>query len=104
MGFEEVVFTIITHSGNSKGYCFQALNAARNGNLDESDELIKKAKDELLEAHHIQTKMIQDEAAGVKQELNLLMVHAQDHLMNASLAKDLIAEMILMYREKYNNK
>lgn len=104
MDFEEVVFTIIARSGNSKGYSFQALNAARQGNFNECNELMQKAKNELLEAHHIQTKMIQDEAAGVKQELNLLMVHAQDHLMNASLAKDLIAEMILMYREKYNNK
>ncbi|MHB1651541.1 MAG: PTS lactose/cellobiose transporter subunit IIA [Desulfitobacteriaceae bacterium] len=100
MNFEEIVFNIIAHSGDSKGYCFQALSAAREGNFKECDELMEKSKTELLKAHHIQTKMIQDEASGTKQEINLLMVHAQDHLMNASLAKDLIAEMILMYKKK----
>lgn len=104
MSFEEVVFNIIIYSGNSKAYCFQALSLAREGNFKECDALMEKSKAELLEAHHIQTRLIQDEAAGKKHELSLLMVHAQDHMMNASLAKDLIAEMILMYKERFNNK
>ncbi|HZK84086.1 MAG TPA: PTS lactose/cellobiose transporter subunit IIA [Desulfosporosinus sp.] len=99
MSFEEIVFNIIGYSGDSKAYCFQSLSAAREGDFKECDELMEKSKAELLKAHHIQTKMIQEEASGTKQELNLLMVHAQDHLMNAALAKDLIEEMILMYKK-----
>ncbi|KLU62499.1 lichenan-specific phosphotransferase enzyme IIA component [Peptococcaceae bacterium CEB3] len=99
MDFEEVVFTLIARSGNAKGLCFQALDAARKGHPDESDALMEKAKEELLAAHHVQTELIQEEASGAKHEMNLLMAHAQDHLMNASLAKDLITELILMYKE-----
>lgn len=103
MNLEEIVFNLIVHSGNAKGYCFEALNYARKQEFIKADELISKAKDELLEAHHIQTQMIQDEASGKKQEVNLLMVHAQDHLMTSSLAKDLIVEMIEMLKDKSKN-
>ncbi len=96
MGFEETIMSIIIHSGNAKGYSFEALSEAKKSNLDKAGELIKKADQELLEAHHVQTKMLQAEASGEKIEVNLLMVHAQDHLMNATLAKDLIAEMVGM--------
>jgi PTS system cellobiose-specific IIA component len=49
----------------------------------------------------MQTSLLQEEAQGEKQEISLLLIHAQDHLMNASLAKKLIKEMIDMIQEKY---
>ena len=48
----------------------------------------------ILEAHEIQTEMIQNELNGKKVEVGLLMVHAQDHLMNAMTVMDLCKEMI----------
>ncbi len=99
MDLEETVFTIISHAGNAKSMCFEALNEARVGNFDKADEFISKAKDELNETHEIQNKMIQNEACGKKQEVSLLLVHAEDHLMAAILSKDLIKEMIEMYKE-----
>ena len=71
MDLEETVFTIISHAGNAKSMCFEALNEARGGNFDKADELISKAKDELNETHEIQNKMIQNEACGKKQEVSL---------------------------------
>lgn len=100
MSFEEIVMNIIVYAGNAKSYCFEALNEAKKGNFKKSDELINKAKDELLKAHHIQTELIQEEASGNGHKPTLLMMHAQDHLMNASLAKDLIMELIDMYKNK----
>lgn len=42
-----------------------------------------------LQAHKIQTALIsQDEGCG-KIKVNLILVHAQDHLMNAMLCRDL---------------
>ena len=61
---------------------------------------MKQGEDELLKAHEIQTKMLQDEAGGNKHEVTLLMVHAQDHLMNASLAQDLISEIVELYKNR----
>lgn len=99
MDLEEAVFTIISHSGNAKSMCFEALNEARSGNFDKAEALIDKAKDELNKTHEIQNKMIQNEVCGKKQEVSLLLMHAEDHLMAAMLSKDLIKEMIEMCKE-----
>lgn len=99
MNMENIVFSIILHAGNAKSSCFEALSAAREGKYAEAERLLEQAKEELLEAHHVQTGMLQKEAAGTQQQLSLLLVHAEDHLMNSLLAKDLIEEMIRMYKD-----
>lgn len=104
MGLEEVVFAIISHAGNAKSLCFDALAMAKKGEFEKADSLIKDAKDELYETHNIQNGMIQKEASGQKQELSLLLIHAEDHLMTAILVKDLIEEMIEMYKENKKYK
>ena len=98
MSPEQIVFTIISHAGNARSYCFEALKHARNGDFDEAKNCINKAGEEIIEAHHVQTELIQKEVQGEKQEISLLLIHAQDHLMNAMLAKDLIEEMIGLYQ------
>ncbi|MGB9813796.1 MAG: PTS lactose/cellobiose transporter subunit IIA [Thermovenabulum sp.] len=104
MDLEKIIFTIIAHSGNAKSKCFEALNAAKQKNFSKAEELIKEAKEELLKAHHIQTEILQKEAQGQRQELNLLLIHAEDHLMNTMLAKDLIEELIEFYKIFTSNK
>jgi len=99
MNSEQIVFTIIMHAGDARSHALEALRYAREGNGDEAEKSMEKAKSELVEAHHIQTELLQAEAGGQKQDVNLLLIHAQDHLMTAILAKDLIEEMILMYKK-----
>lgn len=90
--------TIIVHAGDAKAKCFDALRAARNADFDMADSLLRGAKEDLLEAHHLQTDMLQAEARGETQPVTLLTVHAQDILMGSMLAKDLIEEMIPLLR------
>ncbi len=46
-----------------------------------------------LQAHKIQTALIsQDEGCG-KIKVNLILIHAQDHLMNAILCQDLARKL-----------
>lgn len=99
MNLEEIVFTIISHAGNAKSMCFEALRSARSEDFEKAELLIKEAKEELSETHSIQFGMIQKEARGEKQEITLLLMHAEDHLMSAILAKDLIEQMIEMCKE-----
>lgn len=72
----------------------------KKGDFALADEQIQKAEQSLLEAHHSQTKLIQGEARGEKTEVSLLLVHAQDHLMNAITFKDLAIEIVELYRVK----
>jgi PTS system cellobiose-specific IIA component len=100
MDYEETVMQIIVSGGNARSHAMTAIQFAKYGNIPEARKEIKKACDELDKAHDVQTKLIQEEAAGNKKEVTLLMVHAQDHLMNAITVKDLAQEFIDMYEKQ----
>jgi len=95
---EQYICTIISCAGEARSLCFEALQAAKKGDFDKSEECMKKAQETLLQTHHIHSDIIQQEASGEKQEVSLLLVHAEDHLMNTLLTKDLIKEMIEMVK------
>jgi cellobiose PTS system EIIA component len=103
MDLEQVAFNIILHAGNARSYYFEALKLAREGDFFKAKDLVTKAKQELIEAHHRQSVLLEQEANGQKTELSLLLIHAQDHLMNTILAQDLIQEMILLYEDQAKN-
>ncbi|MGG3470316.1 PTS lactose/cellobiose transporter subunit IIA [Neobacillus pocheonensis] len=94
---ETIIFQIILHGGNGRSSAMEAVQAARQGEFAEAREKLKEAENALNEAHHIQTSLIQAEIRGEKTEISLLMVHAQDHLMNAITVKDFAAEMVELY-------
>lgn len=94
---EEVVFQIILHGGNGKSSAMEAIAAAKQGDFSAAREKIQEAGEALNQAHHIQTSLIQSEIRGEKNEISLLMIHAQDHLMNAIMLKDLATEFVELY-------
>ncbi|GFN35062.1 PTS lactose/cellobiose transporter subunit IIA [Tepidimicrobium xylanilyticum] len=96
---ERLAFELISNSGSARSYAFEALKLAKEGELDQANEKIAVAREEILKAHKIQTQLIQKEANGDKIEINILFVHAQDHLMTSILAIDLIRELIYMQEE-----
>lgn len=95
----ETIFGIIVTAGEAKSYLHEAFELAKNGEYEKSDEMLKKASETLVEAHKMQTEFITLEAQGIKSEVGILMVHAQDHLMNCILTKDLIVNMIDMQKQ-----
>lgn len=94
---EEVVFQIILHGGNGKSSAMEAIAAAKQGDFSAARKKIQEAGEALNQAHHIQTSLIQSEIRGEKNEISLLMIHAQDHLMNAIMLKDLATEFVDLY-------
>lgn len=102
MNYQEVVLQLILHGGNARSFAMEAISYAKAGEIEKAKKGIKEAAAALNEAHKIQTDLIQKEAAGEQMELNLLMIHAQDHLMNAITIKDLASEFVDMY-EKINS-
>lgn len=91
---QEVIFGIIVNGGNARTNSMKAIRLAKEGQIEEAKEVLKIAVEDLSKAHEIQTSLIQDEADGKKTEISLLMVHAQDHLMNAMTIKDLATEIV----------
>ncbi|MDT2757616.1 PTS lactose/cellobiose transporter subunit IIA [Enterococcus asini] len=95
---EEVIMQIILHAGNARSKSLLALRENRLGNLDQAETLLESAKEEVNQAHKSQTHLIQEEVRGNKQEVSLLLVHAQDHLMTAMAIRDVAGEVILNTR------
>lgn len=95
---EDAVMEIIVNAGQSRSLCFEALRSARQGDLDEAKSLLREADGYSRRAHQIQTKLIEQDAGEARQPMTLIMVHAQDHLMNSLLARELSEEIIQLYQ------
>ena len=98
MDMETIAMELVGNAGESKSLAFEALAEAKKGNFDEATDKLNDSKKSILKAHELQTELIVKEADGEKMEVGLLMVHAQDHLMTSMLARDLISEMVELYR------
>ena len=92
--------TIIVKSGEAKSCAIEAIQAAKKNDFKKAEELCSQASENLVDAHHCQTNLIQAEAGGKKTEVTLLMVHAQDHLMTAMTVRDLSVEIVDLYKNK----
>ncbi|MBS4536887.1 PTS lactose/cellobiose transporter subunit IIA [Clostridium sp. D2Q-11] len=96
---EEQIFGIISYAGDAKGLAYEALDKAEEGDFDKANELIEESNKMMKEAHKLQTKMIHQEAAGDPVSVNIILIHAQDHLMTAMSEKNLIERFIKMYKK-----
>lgn len=94
----EAAFELIMHAGDAKSSAMMAIEAAREFDFAQAEQYMQEAKVELQKAHQAQTDMMQQEANGKPVELNIILVHAQDHLTMAIMAKDNAEEFIYLYR------
>ncbi|MFJ7950052.1 PTS lactose/cellobiose transporter subunit IIA [Lysinibacillus sp. NPDC096418] len=91
------IMGLILHSGNTKSDCMEAIQMAKAGDISGAREKMEAANQSLVEAHHSQTALLTQEARGEKIEVSLLLIHAQDHLMNSITFRDMANEMIDLY-------
>ncbi|MGJ3353513.1 PTS lactose/cellobiose transporter subunit IIA [Providencia sp. Je.9.19] len=100
MDLENEVMELITNAGYARSLVFQAIAVAREDNdFAEAESLMQQAQDALSIAHHTQTRLIEmDEGTG-KVPVHIIMVHAQDHLMNAIMLTELGREIIMLHKK-----
>lgn len=96
----EIIMGLIANGGNARSLAMKAMYAAKAGNFEEAQELLKSSNESILQAHNMQTQLLTKEASGERNEVSLLMVHAQDHLMNAMTVKDLATEIVDIYKNQ----
>lgn len=96
MKTEEISFRLISLAGDAMGKLFEANQSATSGQIQEAQNLLQEANQLLNQAHNEQTKLMVAEANGNSVELNVLLVHAQDTLMNTVLAENFMKQMIQM--------
>lgn len=92
-------FEIILYAGNSQSASLMALESAREKDFNNAEEQLSIARNELHKAHQVQTNLLQAFAGGEKKEIDVLMVHAQDHLTMASILRTISEEFTNIYKE-----
>lgn len=96
---ENTVMELIIYAGQARSGAMEAIAAAREKDWGKVDTLMETSIAACRKAHKIQTRLIElDEGSG-KIKVNLILVHAQDHLMNAMLCQDLAKEIIALRKE-----
>ena len=99
---EEVIMGLIINAGQARSLAYTGLKKAKVGDFNAAKALMADSLDALNLAHKVQTQLIESDQGEGKIKVSLVMVHAQDHLMNAMLARELVAELIELHERLAN--
>lgn len=88
------VMDLISISGESRSIAMSAIVDSEKGNIDEAASKIKQAKKNIHKAHNIQTSFITQEMNGDNIDKSILLIHSQDHFMNALTVIDLAERIV----------
>ncbi|WP_424526684.1 PTS lactose/cellobiose transporter subunit IIA [Spiroplasma endosymbiont of Glossina fuscipes fuscipes] len=97
VNFEEVSFGIITFAGMAKSNALIAIKTAKEGSIENANNLITEAEQNIIEAEKQHMSIIQQEAQGVKHQVPALFIHAEDQMMTAQMVIELAKEFIDLY-------
>ncbi|MGT2751016.1 PTS cellobiose transporter subunit IIA [Streptococcus orisasini] len=92
-------FEIILNSGNARSIVHEAFEAMRANNYALAEQKLEDANDEMLKAHQAQTDLLQQYAGGTEIKIEIIMVHAQDHLMTTMTLREVALEMLELYKK-----
>jgi PTS system cellobiose-specific IIA component len=97
----ELAMSLIAGAGDARYHAMEAINIAKEGNFAGAREELDLARESMVEVHDIQTNLIREEMSGKSEEVSLLMVHAQDHLTQAMMFRELAGHFIDLYETIY---
>src|SRR5699024_8595233 len=96
---QNVAFEIILHSGSSRTKIHESFELMRNKEFDNADTKLEEANDDLLSGHQSQTDLLQKYSSGETVNTDIIMVHAQDHLMTTMTLREVALEMLYLYKK-----
>lgn len=99
VSMEQIVMELVVNSGMARSTAMAAIDEAEQGEIGRAREQLEEAKAQISRAHEFQTDLIAREAGGNRQEVSLIMVHGQDHLMTAMVVIDLAEKLINVYEK-----
>ncbi|MGX7358825.1 PTS cellobiose transporter subunit IIA [Dolosigranulum pigrum] len=99
---EEIAFTIILHSGDARTQVHEAFKLMRKSEYTDAQDKLELANETLVKAHSSQTELLQTYANGEEVKMEIIMVHAQDHLMTTMTLREVALEMLELYKRIEN--
>ena len=94
----QVAMVLIANSGDARSKFMEAIALAKDRYFDQAQDKFDEGKASLRLAHQAQTDLLTQEAGGERVALSLLLLHAQDHLMNAMTVRDFAQELNDLYQ------
>ena len=102
-GIELTALQIISAVGNARSFYIEAMQEARQGNIEKAQELLQEGRESFTEGHQAHAGILSQEASGDPIEVRLLLMHAEDQLMSAEgfgiMAREYI-ELAKVLKEK----
>lgn len=92
-------FELVSLAGDAKNDAHEAIKAARAGEFTMANDLVISANKKMGAAHEHQMGLVRSEIDGEQVELNIILVHAQDHLVMAMMMRDMAEELIEVYQQ-----
>lgn len=101
----EIAMQVISYGGMAKSAYMQALESIKTGDLEKGGVRIQEGDDHALRAHKIHAELLAREMEQGKPQVSLLMMHAEDQLMNAETIRILVIELRDIYidRKEHEN-
>jgi len=96
---QNVAFEIILHSGSSRTKIHESFELMRNEEFETADSKLNEANDDLLAGHQSQTELLQKYSSGETIDADIIMIHAQDHLMTTMTLRETALEMLHLYKK-----
>ena len=94
---------IIAASGGAKSSYIEAIELAKEDDFDGALAKIKEGDEVYQQGHEAHAKLIQMSAQG-KLEIPLLLMHAEDQMMNCETMKIFAQEMIYVLKQNFSLK
>lgn len=99
-----ISFSIISQAGSSRSSYIEAIRAAKDGRLEEAENLVVAGEEAYVRAHDAHMSLVTKEASGEPTTMNLILTHAEDQLMSAESFGILACEFIDLYRKLADGK
>ena len=98
MTTDEISFALISKAGTAFSMMIEALGDAREKDFEKAEEKKQEAEALMNEAHNLQTNLIVNEVNGDDNQINALLIHAQDTIMNTILMSTIVDEFLNLYK------
>lgn len=95
---EKESFAIIAHTGEARSAYQEAVRAAKSGDFEAAEKLLKEGEEALIAGHIIHGGILAREGTPDKAAVDLLLVHAEDQLMNAETFRFMAREMVEIHQ------
>ncbi|MFZ2624074.1 MAG: PTS lactose/cellobiose transporter subunit IIA [Propionibacterium sp.] len=91
-------FRIIALAGQARSLAMRSIRTAQSGDFTQAEQLLGHSQELFRECHDIQTQALSAHARGEQVTVDILLVHAQDHLSMANVTIENARIFIDLYR------